>query len=141
MRYMRTSSVGHLRLTMGGLVPGTLILCGLVLGAMPVDATRQSQAAHKGVLSAATACPAAISEIATCYSEPLASGAYLLAAMPKVWNGNLIVFGHGGPAVVPPTASTSQNDLAKYSFAVKSGYAWIASSYRREESGGQMSAP
>ncbi len=107
---------------------------------MPVDAQPQSQAGHKGVLPAATACPAAISEIATCYSEPLASGAYLLAAMPKVWNGNLIVFGHGGPAVVPPTASTSQNDLAKYSFAVKSGYAWIASSYRREGYGVQMAA-
>jgi hypothetical protein len=81
-----------------------------------------------------------VTAIATCYSERLASGAYVLAAMPKDWNGNLIVFGHGGPAVVPPTAASSQNDLAKYSFAVRQGYAWIASSYRREGYGVQMAA-
>lgn len=86
------------------------------------------------------ACAAPVAEIATCYSERLASGAYVLAAMPKDWNGNLVVFGHGGPAVVPPTAASSQSDLAKYSFAVRSGYAWIASSYRREGYGVQMAA-
>jgi hypothetical protein len=85
-------------------------------------------------------CPAVLAEIATCYSAKLPSGAYLLAAMPKSWNGNLIVFGHGGPAVVPPTASSSQNDLAKYSAVVKGGFAWIASSYRREGYGVQMAA-
>jgi GNAT superfamily N-acetyltransferase len=88
----------------------------------------------------AVACPAAVAEIATCYSERLASGAYVLAAMPKVWNGNLVVFGHGGPAVVPPTAAGSQSDLAKYSFAVRRGYGWVASSYRREGYGVQMAA-
>jgi hypothetical protein len=115
-----------------------LMVLGATLGALPVGAQQQSVDSQKGKLPAVTQCPAQVAEIATCYSEKLASGAYLLAAMPKAWNGNLIVFGHGGPAVVPPTATTSQNDLAKYSFAVKLGYAWIASSYRREGYGVQM---
>src|SRR5882757_11449302 len=105
----------------------------MLLGLMPAGAQVAS-------LPAITACPTAVAENATCYSEKLGSGAYVLAAMPKEWNGNLIVFGHGGPAVVPPTAIGSQNDLAKYSFAIKSGYAWIASSYRREGYGVQMAA-
>jgi hypothetical protein len=105
----------------------------------PLAAVAQGAAeAPKAALPAVTACPPAVAEIATCYSERLGSGAFVLAAMPKAWNGNLIVFGHGGPAVVPPTATTSQGDLAKYAFAVKSGYAWIASSYRREGYGVQM---
>jgi hypothetical protein len=89
-------------------------------------------------MPSAVACPAPVAEIATCYSERLAGGAYVLAAMPKDWNGNLIVFGHGGPAVVPPTAASSQGDLARYSFMVRRGYAWIASTFRREGYGVQM---
>ena len=112
----------------------SLALIGLAAGAVPAAAQQQT------ALPATTACPPAVAAIATCFSEKLGTGAYLLAAMPKDWNGNLIVFGHGGPAVLPPTAATSQNDLAKYSFAVKSGFAWIASSYRREGYGVQMAA-
>jgi hypothetical protein len=80
----------------------------------------------------AITCPAEVAEIATCYGAKHTSGAYLLAAMPENWNGNLLVFAHGGPAVVPPTATTSNNDLAKYSIALKLGYGWVASTYRRE---------
>jgi hypothetical protein len=93
---------------------------------------------QSGALPATTTCPPAVADVATCYSAKLETGAYVLAAMPKDWNGNLIVFGHAGPAVVPPTATSSQNDLTKYSFMVRSGYAWIASSYRREGYGVQM---
>ena len=50
----------------------------------------------------ATACPEAVAAIATCYRTKLETGAYLLAAMPKTWNGNLIVFAHGGPSVASP---------------------------------------
>jgi hypothetical protein len=116
--------------------PAGICLAALIATAVPAGAQVGSPAA----LPAATPCPAAVAEIATCYSEKLGSGAYVLAAMPKDWNGNLIVFGHGGPAVVPPTAAGSQNDLTKYAFAVKSGYGWVASSYRREGYGVQMAA-
>ncbi len=115
----------------------SVTMLGVVLGALPVGAQQEGP---KAALPPTVMCPQAIAEIATCYSEKLPSGAYLLAAMPKTWNGNLIVFGHGGPAVVPPTATTSENDLAKYSFAVRIGYAWIASTYRREGYGVRMAA-
>jgi hypothetical protein len=85
-------------------------------------------------------CPKAVADIATCYSAQLETGAYLLAAMPKTWNGNLIVFAHGGPSVTPPTAKSSMGDLNRYSIGVKLGYAWIASSYRKEGYGVQMAA-
>jgi hypothetical protein len=117
--------------------PAGVCLIALIMSAAPAGAQTGSPAAAP---PAAAACPAAVAEIATCYSERLGSGAYVLAAMPKDWNRNLIVFGHGGPAVVPPTAAGSQNDLTKYAFAVKSGYGWVASSYRREGYGVQMAA-
>jgi hypothetical protein len=85
-----------------------------------------------------TACPEALNGIATCYLERLPSGAYVRAAMPKSWNGNLIVFAHGGPALVPPSANAGANDLARYGFLVKNGYAWVGSSFRREGYGVQM---
>jgi len=113
--------------------PASLALFGFVMTLVPAIAQIGAKP-----LPDTVACPAAVAEIATCYSAKLESGAYLLAAMPKSWNGNLIVFGHGGPAVAPPSASGSQNDLARYSFQVKSGFAWIASSFRREGYGVQM---
>jgi hypothetical protein len=119
----------------------SLGLLGLATGS--VLALAQDGTPKEGPKAAApstVACPAPVAEIAACYSERLASGAYVLAAMPKDWNGNLIVFGHGGPALVPPTAASSESDLAKYSFAVKKGYAWIASSNRREGYGVLMAA-
>ena len=122
---------------------GSICLGMLGLATSSVLAIAQDGTLKEGPKAAApgtVACPAPVAEIATCYSERLASGAYVLAATPKDWNGNLIVFGHGGPAVVPTTAASSQSDLAKYSFAVRQGYAWIASSYRREGYGVQMAA-
>jgi hypothetical protein len=91
-----------------------------------------AQEATKAALPDATACPAVVADIATCYSAKHASGAYLLAAVPKNWNGHLIVFAHGGPHIVPPTATTSQPDLAKYSIFIRQGFAWVASTFRRE---------
>ena len=85
-------------------------------------------------------CPEAIASIAGCFAAKHESGAYLLAALPKNWNGHLVVFAHGGPAVAPPTATYSEFDLNKYSVAVKRGFAWVASSYRREGYGVQMAA-
>src|SRR5258708_7408302 len=106
-----------------------LMMAALVVAPAPAQA-----------LPDTTACPESIAAIATCYAAKQESGAFLLAAMPKNWNGNLIVFAHGGPAVVPPTASSSQGDLARAAFNVKRGFAWIASSYRREGYGVQMAA-
>ena len=86
------------------------------------------------------ACPKQVADIATCYSAKLESGAYLLAAMPKNWNGNLIVFAHGGPAPIPPRANYSMGSLGRYAIEVKKGFAWIASTYRYLGYGVQQSA-
>jgi hypothetical protein len=87
-----------------------------------------------------TACPEAIASLATCYGIKHESGAFILAAMPKTWNGDLVVFAHGGPSMLPPNPNGSKSDLAKYSIAVKRGFGWVASSYRREGYGVQMAA-
>jgi hypothetical protein len=115
------------------IAPAGIGLFGIATTALPA-------LAQTAALPPSTKCPDVVAEIATCYSAKHESGAYILAAMPKSWNGNLVVFAHGGPAVVPPTAATSQSDLAKYSIAVKMGYAWVASSYRREGYGVRMAA-
>ncbi len=107
-----------------------------ILTCMPGDA----QEVTKPALPDTTACPTPVADIATCYSAKHASGAYLLAAMPKNWNGHLIVFAHGGPHIVPPIAATSQPDLAKYSIAVRQGFAWVASTFRREGYGVRAAA-
>lgn len=91
-------------------------------------------------VSDTTECPKEIATIATCYSAKHPSGAYLLAAIPNSWNGHLVVFAHGGPAIVAPTANTSKSDLAKYSIAVERGFGWVASTYRRAGYGVQMAA-
>ena len=85
-------------------------------------------------------CPEAIAAIAACYTTKLDTGAYLLAAVPRNWNGNLIVFAHGGPGPVLPSATYGMGSLRRYSLEVKLGYAWIASTYRYLGFGVQQSA-
>lgn len=97
-------------------------------------------AAELGPAPQTVSCPDPVGPLATCYSAKLLTGAYLLAAMPRDWNGTLVVFAHGGPAVEPPTAQSSRGDLTKYAIAVKRGFAWIGTSYRREGYGVRMAA-
>jgi hypothetical protein len=85
-------------------------------------------------------CPDQIAAVATCYAAKLETGAYVTAALPKTWNGDLVVFAHGGPSLLPPTATYSKSDLDKYAYAVRRGFAWVASSYRREGYGVAMAA-
>jgi len=98
------------------------------------------QEALKSGLPDSVKCPDAVAAIATCYGAKLETGAYVLAAMPKSWNGNLIVFAHGGPATEPPKSSSSMGDLTKYAVEIERGYGWVASTYRREGYGVQMAA-
>ncbi len=113
-------------------------LLGIGLAGSVMGATAASTSASAQNLPPTTACPDAVAAIATCYGIKHESGAYILAAMPKTWNGDLVVFAHGGPSLNPPTPNGSKNDLAKYAFAVKRGYGWVASSYRREGYGVAM---
>src|SRR5262245_28630733 len=75
-------------------------------------------------------CPQQIAALATCYSAKLPSGALVLAAVPKNWNQNLIVYAHGGPGPMPPTNDLNSRGLARYSIEVKLGYAWVGTTYR-----------
>ena len=109
----------------------------LALALMSASSAAQEKAAN---LPPHVACPDAVAAVATCYGAKLETGAYLLAAMPNSWNGNLIVFAHGGPSVAAPAEDDSKDDLAKYSIGVKMGFAWIASTYRKEGYGVQMAA-
>ena len=86
-------------------------------------------------------CPQQIANIATCYSAKMPAGAIVLAAMPKSWNGNLIVFAHGGPGPLPVSAAPlSAGGFARYAIEVKLGYAWVGSTYRYLGFGVQQSA-
>lgn len=109
----------------------------LALALASASAAAQEKAANPPT---ATACPEAVAAIATCYRTKLETGAYLLAAMPKTWNGNLIVFAHGGPSVTAPVENDSDDDLVKYSIGVRMGFAWVASTYRKEGYGVKMAA-
>ena len=111
-----------------------------LIGSLTIGASASAQRAPESALPETAACPEAVAMLATCYSTKLETGAYVLAAMPKKWNGDLVVFAHGGPALDPPTASSSKGDLAKYSVEVARGFAWVASSYSREGYGVKMAA-
>ena len=67
-------------------------------------------------------------------------GAYYLFAVPKSWNGALIVHASGGPRLSPRSPTFSNEDLTRFSVMVKEGYAWAASSYRRPGYGVRMAA-
>jgi hypothetical protein len=116
---------------------------GLALGTLAITgSTALTQDAVRAGLPDTTPCPESIAAIATCYTARHETGAHLFTVMPKNWNGNLVVFAHGGPTYTPPTATSSQRyvDRAGGPVAVKRGFAWIASSYRREGYGVVMAA-
>ena len=102
-------------------------LLAIMIGGAPALAQTAPAA-----LPETTACPEAIASLATCYGIKHESGAFILAAMPKTWNGDLVVFAHGGPSLLPPNPNLSKGDLTKYAIAVQRGFGWVASSYRRE---------
>jgi hypothetical protein len=117
-----------------GLVSATIIV------ATAIAVTAAAQDAPKVALPDTTACPEAVAAIATCYAAKDENGAFLTAAMPNNWNGDLIVFAHGGPSLAPPTANDNKAALDRAAFAIRRGFAWVASSYRRAGYGIAMAA-
>ena len=109
-----------------------LIVCAAA--ALPAGAQERA----KTGLPDTIACPKEVADFATCYSAKLETGAYVTAAMPNRWNGNLVVFAHGGPSLEPAIAASSKGDLAKYAVEVERGFAWVGSSYRKEGYGVAM---
>ncbi|OQR62012.1 hypothetical protein B6E66_21615 [Streptomyces maremycinicus] len=90
---------------------------------------------------ASTACPASLTDRATCYSGQDTNGAYYAIAVPERWNGSLVVHAHGGPDLGDSSdPERSVDDLDRWSVMVKEGYAWAGSSYRRGGFGTRMAA-
>ncbi|MEV0204613.1 DUF6351 family protein [Streptomyces sp. NPDC050788] len=102
-------------------------------GAPPAQATAPPPAV--------ATCPAELADKATCYTGQDANGAYYAIAVPKDWNGSLVVHAHGGPDLgATSDPQRSVEDLARWSVMVDEGYAWAGSSYRRGGYGTRMGA-
>ncbi|PRY40672.1 alpha/beta hydrolase family protein [Umezawaea tangerina] len=88
---------------------------------------------------AAGVCPVGLVEKATCYTGQDPDGAYYAVAIPKRWNGSLVVHAHGGPDFAYDGSSPVE-DLRRWAVMVDQGYAWVGSSYRRGGYGVRMAA-
>lgn len=112
------------------------LAAGMVVGLSGVSAARATQP-HPGP----AACPASVGDKATCYTGQDANGAYYAIAVPKQWNGSLVVHAHGGPDLGEGSdPERSIGDLDRWSVMVDEGYAWAGSSYRRGGYGTRMAA-
>ncbi len=116
------------------------------LGVPPAQAAASAQAVTPAARADApatkprrAACPSGLAAKATCYTGRDTHGAYYTMAVPKRWNGSLVVHAHGGPDA-SYDASTPTEDLARWAVMVDQGYAWAASSYRRGGYGVRMAA-
>ena len=78
-----------------------------------------------------TTCPQDIAPLARCLSGRDSAGAYYLIAVPRQWNGHLVLHAHGGPTLGPAQASRAVQDLERWSIMVRAGYAWAGSTFRQ----------
>jgi alpha-beta hydrolase superfamily lysophospholipase len=76
-----------------------------------------------------TDCPADVPSDARCLAGQDSAGAFYLVAIPRDWNGVLVLHAHGGPALGAPTAKRVADDLTRWAITVKAGYAWAGSSF------------
>lgn len=111
-------------------------IAGIVVALSGVSAAQATQP-RPGL----AACPASVGDKATCYTGQDANGAYYAIAVPKQWNGSLVVHAHGGPDLGEGSdPERSIGDLDRWSVMVDEGYAWAGSSYRRGGYGTRMAA-
>ncbi|ALG08818.1 hypothetical protein [Kibdelosporangium phytohabitans] len=105
------------------------IVTALLMGLSPVPAADQVQTVP---------CPTTLPAETTCHGGKDTHGAYYSIAVPRNWNGTLVLHTHGGPDLGPPTQDRSTDDLTRWSVLVREGHAWAGSSYRRGGYGTQM---
>jgi hypothetical protein len=77
------------------------------------------------------ACPSGLGAEIRCLGGQDSAGAFYLIAMPKDWNGRLVLHAHGGPFLGAPTMKRVEEDLQRWSIIPRAGYAWAASSFRQ----------
>nr|WP_042191709.1 hypothetical protein [Kibdelosporangium sp. MJ126-NF4]CEL20240.1 FIG01128308: hypothetical protein [Kibdelosporangium sp. MJ126-NF4]CTQ97466.1 FIG01128308: hypothetical protein [Kibdelosporangium sp. MJ126-NF4] len=106
------------------------VITALLMGLSPVPAAAEPPPTLP--------CPAGVPSDATCHGGKDSNGAYYSIAIPRDWNGTLVLHTHGGPDLGAPTQDRSTEDLARFSVMVREGYAWAGSSYRRGGYGTQM---
>lgn len=90
--------------------------------------------------SASRVCPSFLPEGAQCWSGRSSLGGYYWIAMPKAWNGVMVVHAHGGPRLGAPKPDDPLEDLERFSSTVREGFAWAGSTYRRGGYGVRMAA-
>lgn len=76
-------------------------------------------------------CPQGVPEGTRCLAGRDSAGAFYLIAMPKAWNGHLVLHAHGGPLLGAPRPERAVEDLQRWAVTVKAGYAWAGSTFRQ----------
>ncbi|WP_216210903.1 hypothetical protein [Amycolatopsis aidingensis] len=118
-------------------VVATLLVAALGSG-LPASGAEPPAARER---PAPGACPEEITVPARCYSGRDGHGAYYSIAIPRRWNGSLVLHAHGGPGLTTGSdPERSGKDLARWAVMVREGYAWAGSAYRRGGYGVRMAA-
>ncbi|MDR7334468.1 hypothetical protein [Roseateles asaccharophilus] len=107
------------------------ILCSALLLSLSAAALAARFDMAAEAAPAPAACPPGVGEGTTCLAGQDSAGAFYLVAMPKAWNGDLVLHAHGGPFLGAPTAKRTAEDLERWSIMPRLGYAWAGSSYRQ----------
>ena len=76
-------------------------------------------------------CPSGVPEGARCLRGRDSMGAHYMIVIPRQWSGVLVVHAHGGPPLGEPIASRVEEDIKRWSVAVRMGHAWAGSVFRQ----------
>jgi len=79
---------------------------------------------------AAAPCPKGPPEGAKCLRGVDSHGAHYLIVVPAQWNGVLVVYAHGGPAL-EAKRERADEDIDRWRIIVRAGYAYAASVFRQ----------
>ncbi len=100
----------------------------LIRAALALSLTLAAGRAHA---QEAKPCPDGLPAETRCLAGQDANGAWYWIAIPKAWNGSLVVHSHGGPRLKTPKPDDAIEDLQRFSVTVAEGFAWAGSNYRR----------
>ena len=101
------------------------------LGLTAAGGCAHAQVDAQAATQAAKPCPDYLPAETRCFAGQDANGAYYWIAIPKAWNGSLVLHTHGGPRLKAPKPDDALEDLERFSVTVKEGFAWAGSNYRR----------
>lgn len=102
-----------------------------VMGLVGAGGCAHAQTDAPTATEAARPCPDYLPAETRCFAGQDANGAYYWIAVPKAWNGALVLHTHGGPRLKSPKPDDALEDLERFSVTVKEGFAWAGSNYRR----------